>query len=171
MAIYDNDGTSDREIGKLYDNNGTTNFQIGKAYDNDGASNHLIYSAEETYNWSLNVQQGTSKQWGTKTMTVQNSCIIKNIVITPGKSYGRVQNIFVICQAGYADINHVVKNFYNKDNYYNINGWWTEPNTVTINETYTISPGQIIFFQVGASYDPNISGSHTSTGSVSFTLE
>ena len=77
MAIYDNDGTSTREIGKLYDNDGTTSYQIGKAYDNDGTSNHLIYSAEETYNWSLNVQQGTSKQWGTKTMTVQKRCIIK----------------------------------------------------------------------------------------------
>lgn len=168
MAIKYYDGAY-QSIGKLYDYDGSYH-KIKKMCDYDG-SYHTVYLAEETYNWSLNVQQGTSKKWGTKTMTVQKRCIIKNIVITPGKSYGRVQNIFVICQAGHADINHVVKNFYNKDNNYNIEGWWTEPNTVTINETYTISPGQIIFFQVGASYNPNISGSHTSTGSVSFTLE
>lgn len=48
MAIYDNDGTTRYEIGKLYDNDGTTNYQIGKVYDNDGTTNNLIYSAEET---------------------------------------------------------------------------------------------------------------------------
>lgn len=47
MAIYDNDGTATREIGKLYDNDGTSNHQIGKAYDNNGSANSLIYSAEE----------------------------------------------------------------------------------------------------------------------------
>ena len=55
MAIYDNDGTSTREIGKLYDNNGTSNFQIGKVYDNDGTSNHLIYTSAWSLieNWSI----------------------------------------------------------------------------------------------------------------------
>ena len=45
MAIYDNDGTATREIGKLYDNDGTTSYQIGKAYDNDGTNSYLIYTA------------------------------------------------------------------------------------------------------------------------------
>ncbi len=47
MAIYDDDGTATREIGKLYDNDGTTTYQIGKAYDNDGTNSYLVYSAEE----------------------------------------------------------------------------------------------------------------------------
>ena len=46
MAIYDNNGTTNAEIGKLYDNDGTTNYQIGKVYDNNGTTNSLIYSAE-----------------------------------------------------------------------------------------------------------------------------
>ena len=45
MAIYDNNGSTNAEIGKLYDNNGTTSNQIGKVYDNNGTTNSLIYSA------------------------------------------------------------------------------------------------------------------------------
>ena len=47
MAIYDNNGTTNYEIGKLYDNNGTTNYQIGKVYDHNGTTNSLIYTAEK----------------------------------------------------------------------------------------------------------------------------
>ena len=46
MAIYDNDGTANYEIGKLYDNDGTANHQIGAVYDFDGTANALIYNAE-----------------------------------------------------------------------------------------------------------------------------
>lgn len=46
MPIYDNDGTANREIGKLYDNNGSANTQIGKVYDNNGSANSLIYQSE-----------------------------------------------------------------------------------------------------------------------------
>ena len=49
MAIYNNDGTTDYEIGKLYDNDGTTDYQIGKGYDNDGTINSEIYSAEAIF--------------------------------------------------------------------------------------------------------------------------
>lgn len=49
MAIYDNDGTSTREIGKLYDNDYTNTYQIGKVYDNDGTNTWLVYSAETEY--------------------------------------------------------------------------------------------------------------------------
>lgn len=45
MAIYDNDGTASREIGKLYDHNGSANTQIGKVYDNNGSANSLIYTS------------------------------------------------------------------------------------------------------------------------------
>lgn len=48
MAIYDNDGTANYEIGKLYDNDGTANHQIGAVYDFDGTANFLIYTAEQT---------------------------------------------------------------------------------------------------------------------------
>lgn len=47
MAIYDNNGTTNAELGKLYDNNGTTNTQLGKLYDNNGTTSSLLYSAEE----------------------------------------------------------------------------------------------------------------------------
>lgn len=45
MAIYDNDGTASREIGKLYDHNGSANTQIGKVYDHNGSANSLIYTS------------------------------------------------------------------------------------------------------------------------------
>lgn len=48
MAIYDNDGTANYEIGKLYDNDGTVNHQIGAVYDFDGTSDFLIYTDEQT---------------------------------------------------------------------------------------------------------------------------
>ena len=47
MAIWDNNGTTTYEIGKMWDNNGTTTYQIGKVYDYDGTTSSLIYTAEE----------------------------------------------------------------------------------------------------------------------------
>ena len=47
MPIYDYNGTTNYQIGKLYDNNGTTSYQIGKVYDNNGTTSSLIYSAGE----------------------------------------------------------------------------------------------------------------------------
>ena len=47
MAIYDWDGTTNNEIGKIYDWDGTASHQLGKGYDWDGTTSHLIYSAEE----------------------------------------------------------------------------------------------------------------------------
>ena len=73
MPIYDKDGTTSLEIGKLYDNDGTANHQIGKAYDHDGTASSLIYSAETNLgsigpfgtHWLLNV--GAYKATATKT--------------------------------------------------------------------------------------------------------
>lgn len=61
MAIYDTDGTTNNEIGKLYDDNGTTNHQIGKVYDYDGTTNNLIYSAEVTL---LDIAEGVDNTGG-----------------------------------------------------------------------------------------------------------
>lgn len=49
MPIYDNNGTTSQEIGKLYDNNGTTSSQISKVYDNNGTTSSLIYSGIPDY--------------------------------------------------------------------------------------------------------------------------
>ena len=46
MAVYDNNGTANAEIGKLYDDDGTTNYQIGKVYDNNGTTDSLVYNAD-----------------------------------------------------------------------------------------------------------------------------
>ena len=108
MAIYDNDGTTIYEIGKLYDNDGTTSYQIGKLYDNDGPSNYLIYKAEEVLfpgttpsryspggaggytanstNWSCNVSNGTNVNSVTSYLRI-NMAGIKTITIT-GNSTG-----------------------------------------------------------------------------------
>ena len=46
MPIYDYDGTTTYQIGKLYDTDGTANYRIGTVYDNDGTTNSLIYTEE-----------------------------------------------------------------------------------------------------------------------------
>lgn len=54
MAVYDNNGTTNSEIGKLYDHDGTASHQIGKVYDFDGTTDSLIYSAEQyLFNYGL----------------------------------------------------------------------------------------------------------------------
>lgn len=45
MPIYDNDGTANREIGKIYDNDGYINREINTVYDNDGSANRLIFQS------------------------------------------------------------------------------------------------------------------------------
>lgn len=47
MPIWDNNGTTSYEIGKLYDHNGTSATQTGNIYDNNGTTSSLIYSADE----------------------------------------------------------------------------------------------------------------------------
>lgn len=59
MAIYDNNGTTNYEIGTLYDNNGTTSYQIGKVYDNNGTTSSLIYNAEYL------ISDTSTNLWGT----------------------------------------------------------------------------------------------------------
>lgn len=46
MPIYDYDGTTNYQIGRVYDDDGTTHYQIGRVYENDGTTSHLIYSTE-----------------------------------------------------------------------------------------------------------------------------
>ena len=49
MPIYDNDGTTSREINKLYDNNGSVSTPINKVYDYNGTTNSLIYTSFQEY--------------------------------------------------------------------------------------------------------------------------
>lgn len=52
MPIYDNDGTTSKQISALYDNAGASSIQIGYVYDNDGTTDHLIYtSAQYLFNY------------------------------------------------------------------------------------------------------------------------
>ena len=64
MAIYDNNGTTETEIGKVYDNNGTTETEIGKVYDNNGTTDSLIYTAETVYLGSGGVSWTISDKYG-----------------------------------------------------------------------------------------------------------
>ena len=58
MPIYDFDGSTSREIGKLYDWNGSTNSQIKEVYDFDGTTSRLIYKDAPDYlfNWGDNAE-------------------------------------------------------------------------------------------------------------------
>lgn len=85
MPIYDNDGTTKYQIGKVYDNDGTTKYQIGKVYDNDGTSNYLIYSAEEEYfNGGFSSYGYTSYNYSGASLTVGNVIRIYHNVGTGG---------------------------------------------------------------------------------------
>lgn len=57
MAVYDNNGTANAEIGKLYDDDGTTNYQIGKVYDNDGTTDSLIYTSAISKSVSVQIKK------------------------------------------------------------------------------------------------------------------
>ncbi len=58
MPIYDFNGTTSVDLGKLYDSDGTADRQIGAAYDNDGVTASLIYKAEQVYTTQLNAGGG-----------------------------------------------------------------------------------------------------------------
>lgn len=70
MPIWDNNGTTSYEIGKLYDNNGTSSAQTGAVYDNNGTTSSLIYKAEETLFGGVSLDTGIASGAGvTKTAT------------------------------------------------------------------------------------------------------
>lgn len=150
MAIYDNDGTSDREIGKLYDNNGTSNFQIGKIYDNDGTTSYLIYSAEydvlAAFGWT---KAGTSSYITSLTAT--------NVTIKPTAGGGNARVYKTIDVTNYSSMtitcslsalySHATCGLYVSDPGYLV---YNEPtvgkqvrdsngNTQTINGTFTFN--------------------------------
>lgn len=64
MPIYDYDGTTSTQIGKVYDYNGTTSTQIGKVYDYDGTTSTLIYSAEEKKSATAKAVTGWDNSYG-----------------------------------------------------------------------------------------------------------
>ena len=67
MPIYDHNGTTNSEIGKIYDYDGTTNSQIGKIYDYDGTTERLIYTAETQIYPGASVT--TRINWGSNTIS------------------------------------------------------------------------------------------------------
>lgn len=74
MPIYDSNGTTSTQIGKVYDSNGTTSTQIGKVYDNNGTTNSLIYEASITYFPGYTVQGAQSGgSWGSFYANTSNS--------------------------------------------------------------------------------------------------
>lgn len=95
MPIYDNDGTTNYQIGKVYDNDGATNYQIGKVYDNDGTTNSLIYTAEENV-----LQYGVMNNWGGYTDNGSYSCDGNILQLVATSSYGNYVGVFnvITCQ-------------------------------------------------------------------------
>ena len=66
MPIYDFDGSTSREIGKLYDNNGTTSSQIKEVYDNDGPASRLVYKDAPDYLFNWGDNREITGGWSTK---------------------------------------------------------------------------------------------------------
>lgn len=74
MPLFDNDGTTSYEIGKLYDNDGTTSYQIGKAWDYDGTTSYLVYEAAwHLFNAGYQNEVSTYNKTGEGTYTVSDT--------------------------------------------------------------------------------------------------
>lgn len=88
MAIYDNNGTSNFEIGKIYDNNGTTSTQIAKVYDNNGTTNSLIYTADITLTNLVGSADVTKTiTWSDGGAKGENNLLISSFVGVAGHRY------------------------------------------------------------------------------------
>lgn len=103
MPIFDHDGTTMYEIGRVADHNGTEQYTIDKVYDHDGTTMYLIFNrvpeylyqngdqvTSETGGW-VSVTTGGFWYWGnewntgnTKTTPVFNDT---NIELATGGSY------------------------------------------------------------------------------------
>lgn len=91
MPIYDFNGTTSQEIGKIYDFNGTANSQIGKVYDNNGSASSLVYSGE-TVLYEANVFNTdawgalTWKTVGGASYTLNSDSIYASVYNDPNKN-------------------------------------------------------------------------------------
>ena len=166
MPMYDWNGTASSELGKVYDWDGTTSYQLGKGYDWDGTANNLIYSAEEQHSLSVSVQQGAnSKNWNEATFVVPSGFTkIKDITVNNGTSYGTTETVFRLFRN-----NSVVTTYTSMSRAYNGSGFTGSPTSTSAGGD--IQAGDVIKLIIGADYNPNVSGSHTSTSSATFTIE
>ena len=73
MPIYDFDGSTSREIGKLYDWNGSTNSQIKEVYDFDGTTSRLIYKDAPDYLFNLGDNAEITGGWSVKKWVLSGS--------------------------------------------------------------------------------------------------
>lgn len=165
MPIYDNNGTNSVEIGKLYDNNGTTSYQIGKVYDNNGTTNSLIYSADSgSQTLSVTCTQGNNA-WGS---TISDS-------YTNSDGYSNVYFTAVSCGTSYGECETVIKvgntTVVNQNRAYTGSGFTgSDTGGAQLNTAYAISNGQTVYIQIRAKYNPNVSGQHQSTSTITFYL-
>lgn len=164
--IYDNNGTTNLEIGKLYDNNGSSNFQIKEVYDNNSTSNNLIYKSEsDSQKLSVTCTQG-SNTWGkTVSQTYTNS-----------DGYSTVHITAVSCGTSYGTCETVIKvngtQIVNMSRAYTGSGFTgSATGGLTLPKDYAIDAGGTVYIQVRANYNPDVSGQHQSTSSVTFYLD
>lgn len=87
MAVYDYDGTTSREIGKLYDNNGSTSSQIDKVYDNDGTTSRLIYQSSVVLTNLVGSAQVTVRKTWSDAGYAKEYYTVKNVAATAGHRY------------------------------------------------------------------------------------
>ena len=166
MPIYDNDGTSSREIGKLYDNNGSTNSQIKEVYDHNGTTSSLIYKDLEPIQKTLSVTGIQDGAWHDSTWYYIPSGYVTVRVdsFTAGTSYGTCVTKVRIIRNGVevAFLRHTSRSYTGTG--------FTYQEVITPQNTYPVVAGDHISIVINANYDPNVSGQHSSTSSVTFTV-
>ena len=157
------------EIGKLYDYDGTTSYQIGKIYDWDGTSSSLIYSSNsDPITLTCSVQQSGSYDnlnYANKDYSVTEDW--SKMIVTSssrGVSYGQFKTYLQKIRGS------TTTQLAYKGGAYT--GYSDSVARATIcnngTEFTDIKAGDIIRLRVGASYDSNVSGSGTTTSTITF---
>ena len=99
MPIYDFNGTTNQEIGKLYDQNGTTANRISKVYDYNNSTNAEIWTSHYYKDGQIIVSENGVDYWG-----------IESTVKTSGSAWGWWKNPDFACHAsnGYATVTLII---------------------------------------------------------------
>ena len=148
----------------VYDRDATELYPIKKIYDRDATDKYLIYNAEESHTLTYSrTQDGT---WGYN--EIQNSGGFYYVQFTDfirGTSYGKTLTRVEIVRNG-----AVVQTLADVYAEWNGTDYSMGGTNLPLETEIAIQPDDCIRLSMCASYNPYISGQHTSQASVSFTF-
>ena len=172
MPIYDSDTTTTNSISLIYDDNNSTKTQIAQIYDDDDNSvKRLIFGSGISEVSGSGTPFFVSGLQGTNTYIRSASFMYprgyKTITINkiePGTAYGScITAIYHYDGTNFVQLRNI------KRDYTGSSFTWQEQ--VTQQNTFTRDSGlNEICLYIDALYNPNVSGQHTSTAYIMYTL-